>query len=484
MAPQTASTLPTEVWSDILELAYVHDFPACHTTQFAPAQYPVPMARVSRYFRHLALNLPKLWTCLHITPIGRHPHRDQGSVVHEQLTRSRNLPLTILFACHSASTSPDSWMSVPTFFNSDEGRHFSGCWDLILPHSKRWRRLAFYAKFPYFLDHFLLNDVIDANLPMPILEDLEVFCGTVEEPEGQLAETVPYLDIPELVLPQLRSLRGGGMQWRLSQPSVNVPVTELVLTRVSRPWQALHFFELLRSVSATLVTLVMVDVSTQGLVPSIQLGRLQNLALEKIRIDVRVGDGRRTVPAVRAFLDGAPGLRKLELNDVEFAFALRHERSYSSVQTLELRFIGKANYMFESRFPHVRRLSIPSEDSYDLLRNLLEGAKSMAKRKHIPLLPYLEELSLQGTETDASEFVACLDAFIDFRAKMGVPLKALHLCDGLRALTGLLSYEYLLNLNRLLHLTVTVSPDEHKAKEERIVRWDAALNKPVLPHWI
>ena len=138
---------------------------------------------------------------------------------------------------------------------------------------------------------------------MPILEHLEVNCSITRWRKS--ADTIVPLDIPENVLPQLRCLRGGGLQWHLTQPSVNLSLTELVLTRVLRPWPALDFSELLRSVSATLVTLVIVDVRVRGVVPSVPLLRLQALTLENISIEVQMNKGTRAVSAVRAFLDGA-----------------------------------------------------------------------------------------------------------------------------------------------------------------------------------
>ena len=483
--------LPDEIWAQIIEEAYSHDFPTCHTHQFVPDQRAIPISRVSRYFRNLVLtlNLPRLWTCLHITPIASDPRRDQANRVREQLSRSGNLPLTILFACHDTSMDddpqPSYWSTITTFLNSDEGKHFSSCWDLILPHVQRWQRLAFYAKFPYIVDYFLRRDVFTPRLAMPALGHLDVYIANpASVVNGQFTDIVYQLDLAGLVLPQLRCLRGGGIHWCLSQPSVNSSLTELVLTEI-QDRSTLHFSEVLASVSTTLITLVISDVTFDEVVPFVHFPRLRRLVLADVYSDHHTDDPDPTyvVPAVRALLDGAPQLRKLELREFGMADEILlylAQQSYPSVQSAELMLSDEVECEFMDWFPNLRHLSLPSRDSYELVHKLLERSK-IESEEDAPLWPSLEKLSLRSTDVDTSEFAACLDKFLEHRAEIGVPMKTLNLCTGSGMLARVLPSEYLVTLRR--QLRVTVSPDDMSKKTKSLLRWSLSNNVPTTPYW-
>ena len=88
-------TLPDEVWREILKAAFQHQFPYCRKSHFTSTHSPIAFSHVSRRFRKLALALPAIWDCIHITP------RQPTHYIHmlrEQLARCRpGRPISVTF---------------------------------------------------------------------------------------------------------------------------------------------------------------------------------------------------------------------------------------------------------------------------------------------------------------------------------------------------------------------------------------------------
>ena len=136
-APRSpAYTMPDDIWIKILLRANVHQFPECHTEHYDMDKLSMPISHASRYFRHLTLALPTLWTCLHVTP-GR-LGRSGRDWLEERLRRSGSAPLTIMFSCHRVNNDEQPfWEDWGQLMHRKEFGDLSYCWNELLQQAHR-----------------------------------------------------------------------------------------------------------------------------------------------------------------------------------------------------------------------------------------------------------------------------------------------------------------------------------------------------------
>lgn len=133
-------SLPDEVLLEIVEAAYVHDFPYCRNQDISAVHSPVAFSHVSRRFRRVALASTKIWTCIHAS-LGQ-PDSHMG-IIQAHLAHSRDQPLSVIF----------HYLLAPPHDNpTDEAweqygfhcLHAELAWNLVLGHFHRWKHLAMF----------------------------------------------------------------------------------------------------------------------------------------------------------------------------------------------------------------------------------------------------------------------------------------------------------------------------------------------------
>lgn len=100
-------TIPDDIALEILQIAYEHHFPHCRLDDGLPhTNSPIAISQVSRCWRSLALSLPCIWTCIHVTP---HQSKQYDRIVKLYLRRSGRLPLSISLQYYSYKAGKLEW---------------------------------------------------------------------------------------------------------------------------------------------------------------------------------------------------------------------------------------------------------------------------------------------------------------------------------------------------------------------------------------
>ena len=132
--------LPDEVLLEILEAAYVHEFPYCRNQEISAVNSPVAFSHVSRRFRRVALASTKVWTCIHAS-LGQ-PESHMG-IIRAHLTHSRQQPLSFTFRYllppPYANPSNETWEQYDFHCLRAELS-----WNLLCDEFYRWKNLAMF----------------------------------------------------------------------------------------------------------------------------------------------------------------------------------------------------------------------------------------------------------------------------------------------------------------------------------------------------
>lgn len=252
--PSPIDTLPLEILSHIFILATYTATSSSEESDSTPSfnaetvKSPLIIASVSRYWRRVALNTPRLWTSLCITMQMTRRVKDESSSrgnnstatsldtrhITNYLSLSRKYPLDVLIDARDYEwdfvedgISPSSG---PTSYNPPfSSQHMKTVLDLLLPHLSRWRSLSILTD-TWAPMHAALKSL---NAPItqhgaPLLESLTLmrcndFVSFVPEFQPASLKSPYFLSNPKgpssgsssNILPRLRhlSLRGVHVDW-------------------------------------------------------------------------------------------------------------------------------------------------------------------------------------------------------------------------------------------------------------------------------
>ncbi|KAI0090873.1 hypothetical protein BDY19DRAFT_938037 [Irpex rosettiformis] len=173
--------LPNELLFDILNEACTHPFPRCRHLRSKDRereyQSPLTISHVSRRLRHLVLNSPFLWTCIHLTP--ESPSPGSFKLVELFLLRSGNLPISLTFVRH------------PKLHAKDR------LWSLLMESVPRWQDVALCAIDPQDAIMIPLRDAL-AGAPLPQLRSLIFEVDGMYPRDVDLTLTAPNLHCARL----------------------------------------------------------------------------------------------------------------------------------------------------------------------------------------------------------------------------------------------------------------------------------------------
>ncbi|KAI0687712.1 hypothetical protein BC835DRAFT_390751 [Cytidiella melzeri] len=151
-----ANTLPDEILAMVLEEACVHNFSfCCHYGEYKMEQ-SVIISHVSRRWRNLALALPQIWQCIHITDLGPSQY---DKVVELFLARSREAPLSIVVFDHSKSYAGDVEHEELAL------RVVNRCWALLCTAAPRWTFGSFWWNNRDVMKKLLQAEISCVQLP-------------------------------------------------------------------------------------------------------------------------------------------------------------------------------------------------------------------------------------------------------------------------------------------------------------------------------
>lgn len=164
--------LPDDVLVQILEDLYYHDFPHCGTPNHDWLLHsPITISHVSRRWRSLAVSLPALWKCVHVT---QHLSSQYHQIVELYLTRSKDLPLSFFFVTLSMDFGAFGLRNATwgQFSASQLWRRLWQCWHSLLREQQRWKHCALYFMLPEAMD--VIQDTL-SDATMPLLQFLQVY---------------------------------------------------------------------------------------------------------------------------------------------------------------------------------------------------------------------------------------------------------------------------------------------------------------------
>lgn len=212
--------------------------------------FQVTVSHVCKHWREVALDTPALWSEIDIET-GRHaaPSYRRASTY---LSRTKEYPLSIAIdvnVCHSDDESVYSERSDSQ--SPETSTQLQGIMDLLLPHTRRWRKFKVTAE-DYFHFHTILNRLCDAP-PASLLESLDLHHFDEElEPEPYSfphpSHKTPFVLFGDHA-PKLRhvSLYGVHIDWHNTTFLKNLHSLELAyLSQDVRP-SFDEFFTILRS---------------------------------------------------------------------------------------------------------------------------------------------------------------------------------------------------------------------------------------------
>ena len=264
--PVPINRLPNEVLLRIFDLVIQADRSECDVHDVH--DHRNVLMTVSRFWRELIQNSPKLWTYIRLIGITR----CSTSFVQIHIDRSGQCPLDIEIA---------GW-----FNPSWQPPALSNLLDIVLPHAYRWRSLVFSgmpeecallalsrlngAAFPS-LTHVNVSHIPGTDTPydyhflkpenVPRLNNLQLHGATVwnvlRPPSGLTSLTLSWNfaggGTPPVLLSALHSLKflsleGSTQTWEIRPNSIHLPLLESLICKVSHPG------ELLRAMSVPRLT--------------------------------------------------------------------------------------------------------------------------------------------------------------------------------------------------------------------------------------
>ncbi|KAJ3530633.1 hypothetical protein NM688_g7681 [Phlebia brevispora] len=407
-------SLPDDVWLEILQLAFTHRYPFCRKEGFNWAHSPIAFSHVSRRFRELALALPSLWTCVHVTP---YQPDSFHNILRMQLRRSRDLPLSIMFICKSA------FRHLAQRFNTEEGFfHFRTCWRLLFEQISRWKCLTFYAQ-SLDLAAKILGDATEGTTVSLVTPSLEYLDMSPVFGWGAKLFYAPLLSC--LCVHSVRSVH-----------YLNVSnISELAIAGATTHWS--DFKEALDSMASTLSTLVLENVT---ILPddNLEATTASFPHLRRLVFDQSWEIGAPSQSRIfRYFCSSAPNISELKIyglaikTGLDFPPHMQDEIVFDSVKDLHYSGFAHPNELhFNSTlfdfFPFVEHITLTGYGVPELCIPLLaKGAADPTAEPSADSRIYLQDLrklSL-GQLSDPTILIG----FLERRAELRHPLQELVL---------------------------------------------------------
>lgn len=425
--------LPDNVLAMILAEAYVHYFPHCRLHSGLVTDSAVVASHVCTRWRSMALRMPALWACIHVTKAQgpKHP-----LALRAFLKRSRKWPLSVMFLSHHVDAK-HHWNYIedtgPWEAFDDYWPQFELCWDLVMTHKHRIRDLAAYTGHCDAVHH--IQSTL-AGQAFPKLEYLQIMMDSFVETDflrKELDMRAPFLIQLRLhVIPVINNL------------NVFDGLCELVLDGFEKASQAQVIRALARA-SPTLESLALrlCDLTSGNLAaysasnPPVHFPCLRSLFLQDIQEDFSesVDDGSRE-SLLHMLLKDATKLETFYCCDTGGFLAALGEGPLSlpAVRSLTCNRIPgyrravpqskKTSWAnFISTFQAVESVQFHDPRAFELLRATQE-ADNGAEVGCSSALPALRSLDLSvNNEQD----VTCLLEFVQHRITVGRPLRTLKL---------------------------------------------------------
>ncbi|GJE93678.1 F-box protein [Phanerochaete sordida] len=452
--------LPDDVMIDILHVAYLHDFPHCRADDgLYNTHSPIAFSQVCRRWRRLALGMPALWTCIHVTPQQTKGYPEMARLY---ITRSRNRALSISFICYSEPIE-----LIPAFDVSGEKfaktvwPRYRASWEVLLAHTNRWKHCALYSTFG-----FIASELAD-NLRGRILPRLEYFRHQLwgEETTGYpgirfFAPNLKQVDLNNIYsgLPETDAFR----RLRDLQLSVCGDVSEIliVLQHCAPSLERLSLREMdLYHDDATLVQ------------PSIHLPRLRSVILHDFH-EINV-----SATFISRVFRGATGLEELIVHDTGLNRDYPSHARFSFPQSISTLRYGAT----EPEWRIIREnLPAPCPELEELeffsgAEEILHDVLDLYQSSTIVAWPRLRTLILEPYD-DMDEDT--LLRFIEYRVLVGRPLHTVKLsAETLQRLSS----ETLAKLST--HPTRLVSHAEDARSPPWDEPWDYGRNIPAYFPW-
>lgn len=456
-------TLPEDVVVQILKMAYQHHFPHCRLDNGMPhINSPVAISHVSRRWRRLALSVPAIWTCVHVTP--SQPSR-YAEVIKAYLVRSRELPISIFFICETVR-SRKSWWPWESF-QRDHWPRYKSCWKYLLAERYRWKNCAIHV------DHEQNLSLLLKSLERKTFLQLEYLRIMVPE------DADPMDRLPDFKAPKLLHLRTDSIpDISKEYGKILVNLTQLTIFNTS-PNMGL-FLKMLRQAAPTLQTLSLVKITfyqddDPTILPAqltLTLPHLTHLTLAEISYN------EDNQPNMCAFICRA-ATSLLHLSIGKWADTPDDLASggliLPTVRSLKCEISPPTTREAVLAFPNLEMLQVPRRITETFTRAMSIDAE--AHTGGCMVLPELKTLVLNKLKEE--EFLA----FAEHRARTQHPLRTLVLKDTafskLTASTTARLWELKLQVFSRSGAPFQVDEDWNALRSS----WDETYDKPIMVPW-
>lgn len=459
---------------EILKAAFQHHFPHCRLDKGLPSHSPIAVSLVNRWWRRLALSVPQIWTCIHLTV---HQPNDEAfcDVAATYLTRSADLPLSIFFSCYTNDYDTHyKYTGEWPDFEAVVWPRFRRALRMLLDHRTRWKHLAV---------HVLHEEAVALllfQMSLQVFPSLEYF-GISLWKEDDISPEEAIFDFMAPKLAQIHTCRIDFTHFQTHQkqhqyhPLNNI--REIMLT--DNCLCPIQFLRMLALTSTTLETLVLSQISfgfpseDAGEPPSfISLPRLHTLYLDEV-----VDEHDTAVPITTTVYRSAPSISKIRMSDHcdLLARVLDGRVSFAAVRSLECASLftetgQEPNGTFLLSFPAIHTASL--DESEIIVGKVLEEAMRIDNAAGCcAAWPALQTLTV-GERASHN-----LASFVEHRARLGSPLQSV------RILASPLAPDEP-NAQRLQELSVHLQPQVVR-RHARIpfVAWDYDADKPSILPW-
>ncbi|KIP11840.1 hypothetical protein PHLGIDRAFT_124517 [Phlebiopsis gigantea 11061_1 CR5-6] len=455
-------TLPEDVVTGIFKTAYEHHFPHCRLDDGMPHTHsPVAVSHVSRRWRGYALSVPTIWTCIHVTP-GQHSR--YAEVIKAYLIRSRELPISIFFLCHTIRDR-QSWYPWDAFRRIYWLRYKS-CWKYLLAERHRWKNCAVYLGHQRSLT-LLLQSIEGKAFPR-----LEYFGLSPRILPAITNKTLPDFNTPQLMHLRIDSLPG------ITGSPLKV-FTHLTQLNISGAYSGVGIFlKMLRQASATLQSLTVGRTTFSSgddlALPSeltLTLPQLTHLTLSGIAYDTE------TIPNMTVVLcRAATFLCDLSLGEsADTPDSLAFEGLFlPTVRKLKSEMLPPRTRESILAFPGLVTLQAPNNCT-EILARAIELDTEVGTG--CTAWPELKTVVVEDVEE------AELVDFVEHRAHVQHPLRTLVMKDSslskLSAQTMTILQKLKLNVLRRSDASAALQIDDGWTS----AYWDPAYDKPILVPW-
>lgn len=394
-------SLPDDVLIPIMKELYLHDFPFCNNAgNIGPLSSPITMTHVSRRLRHVALSLPCIWKCIHVTR--NHP---SGHLQIHQLYLDRsapyNLNVTVVELSYVSGALPVS------FILADPDVHLVACVHLLCSHAHRWRQLALLSKSTKLYGIMNSSLVAFGHQSLPHITFLSLYMLSFRGRDGTLLLVLPMEPqlsyFPKLTHlhtfnfdPPLQSQLLGNMT-ELSLCWQHIPRTGLAMLALAAPKLASLALTRINNIGFGMHDTITYDTAS---CPALRYLLLSALNIERAMVAIKAPRLRFLVcQAIGTFPFPGPRGLTILLNDPSFP-RLKNLQFY-------IRGVGDVGLFFKT---------IPTVISLDLICYSAEILDSMTDTAHTSdpiLFPELRELKIAESYDEESTLV-CSEVLVKF----------------------------------------------------------------------